>query len=122
MIEYDPYDHAEQLGITVIHRALRASNGLWLPGHNTIVIQSGLRAVHDRTTLAHELGHAAFGHHCDSQKHENQANKFAANNLIRFDQCVDVMRAAPDEHRAALELGVTTRLLRVFLDLHRLAG
>lgn len=122
MPKYDPYEHAEELGIHVVHRPIRAAQGYWYPDHNTIVIREGMRAVHDRSTLAHELAHATLGHHDDRPKHEVQADRLAAANMIDLDNCVEVMRWAPDAHKLALELGVTTRLMRVFLNVNRLAG
>lgn len=122
MPKYDPYEHAERLGIEVIHRPIRAATGYWYPEHKTIVIRTGMRAVHDRSTLAHELAHAELGHVGDSPKHEVMADRLAASNLIDYDECQRTMRWAPDAHRLALELGVSTRLMRVFLNVHQLAG
>lgn len=122
MTGYNPYEHAEQLGIKVIHRALTVDNARWLPDKNAIVVRTGLPAIGDRSALAHEVGHAVYGHASDSVKNENQADRFAAVNLIDFEECLDAMRATPDEYKVALELGVTRRILRAFLNLHRLAG
>lgn len=122
MERYDPYRHAEELGIEVVHRPIRAAQGYWYPDHKVIVIREGMRAVHDRTTLAHEIAHAVLGHRDDRPKHEVQADRLAAANLIDLDHCVEMMRWATDTHKLALELGVTTRLVRVFLDANRLAG
>lgn len=122
MAGYDPYADAEQRGIEVIHRPIRTANGMWLPDHNLIVIRSGMRAVHDRSTLAHELAHAELGHRDDRPKHEVLADRAAAEWMIDYDECVDTMRWCPDAHRLATELGVSTRLLRVFLNVHRLAS
>lgn len=120
--KYDPYEHAERLGIEVIHRPIRTANGRWFPDHNLIVIRSGMKAAWDRSTLAHELGHASYGHCDDRPKHEVQADRFAADNLIEFDELTELMKWTPDSARLANELMVTTRLLRVYLNVHRLAG
>lgn len=122
MGKYDPYAHAEQLGIEVIHRPIRTANGLWLPDHNTIVIRSGMRAVHDRSALAHELGHAVLGHRDDRPKHEVLADRYAATNLIDLDECRRLLKWVPDSARLAQELEVSTRLLRVFLNVNHLAA
>lgn len=122
MHRYDPYEDAEQRGIDVIHRSIRTANGLWLPDHNLIVIRSGMRAVHDRCALAHELAHAALGHRDDRPKHEIQADHLAAHNLIDLDRCRDVMKWAPDVGRLANELDVSTRLLMAFLHQNHLAS
>jgi hypothetical protein len=53
---YDPYAHAEQLGIRVIRRRLTTGTGLWVPDQNVIFLQDRMRRVHDRSTLAHEIG------------------------------------------------------------------
>jgi Zn-dependent peptidase ImmA (M78 family) len=121
-VRYDPYAHAEQLGIEVTHERIRTANGMWLPDHNLIVIRSGLRAVHDRSALAHELGHAELGHRDDRPKHEVLADRYAAQQMIDLGECLEVMKWVPDAHKLALELGVSTRLMRVFLNVHRLAG
>lgn len=121
-MRYDPYAHAEELGIEVVHSHIRTANGMWIPDHNLIVVKSGLRAVHDRSALAHEIGHAQLGHRDDRPKHEVLADRYAAHKMIDLDECLEVMKWAPDPHKLAIELGVSTRLLRVFLNVNRLAG
>lgn len=120
--DYDPYEHAERLGINVIFRPLRTANELWLPDHHTIVVKEGMRAVHRRNACAHGVAHAALGHRDDRPKHEAQADRYAAERLIDPDHLEDLMRWVPDVGRLASELGVTGRLLRVYLNVHRLAG
>jgi Zn-dependent peptidase ImmA (M78 family) len=122
MEKYDPYSHAEELGIKVVHRNIRTANGLWIPDHNLIVIKQGMRVVHDRSALAHELSHALLGHRDDRPKHEVQADRMAACNLLNYREVVEAMEWVPDCHRLAAEMGVSTRLMRVFLNVHRLAG
>lgn len=119
---YDPYQHAEQLGIEVVHSKIRTANGRWYPEHNLIVIREGMRAVHDRSTLAHEIAHADLGHRDDRPKHEVLADRYAAERMIELGELLEVRKWAPDSARLANELGVTTRLLRVFLNVHGLAS
>lgn len=119
---YNPYEHAEQLGIRVAHQELRAANGYWIPDHNLILLRSGMRAVHARTVLAHEIGHAVLGHRDDRPKHESQADRFAARNLIDLAECEAVMRATGDLYLASLELEVSQRMLRLFLELEAVAA
>ena len=121
-MRYDPYAHAERLGIEVIHRPIRTANGMWIPDHNVIVIRSGMKAAYDRSTLAHELGHSSYGHRDDRPKHEVQADRFASENLIDSAEIIELMKWVPDSARLANELEVTTRLLRVYLNVHHLAG
>lgn len=120
-MHYDPYKDAESRGITVIHRNIRTANGLWIPDHNLIVIRSGMRAVHDRSTLAHELAHAQLGHRDDSPKNEYRADQVAACNLIDADKCEELIQWVPDVGRLAQELDVSTRLLVSYLRLRQAA-
>lgn len=115
MTGYDPFEHAEQQGIRIIYRPIRTAQGLWLPEHNLIVIRTGLRAIHERSILAHELGHAMLGHTDDNPKHEHQADLYAANNLINQDTLVAASKWAVDIQVLAAELNVATRLLRAYL-------
>jgi hypothetical protein len=118
MGDYDPYAHAEQLGIHVIHRPIKTAHELWLPDHNTIVIRTGLRAIHDRCALAHGVAHAALGHRDDRPKHELAADRIAAMNLINPDELYRAAMWAPDCHSLAAELGVTMRITRTALGLY----
>lgn len=118
---YDPFEHAEALGVQVIFRPIRTANELWLPEYETLVIKESMRAVHRRSACAHGLAHAILGHRDDRPKHEVQADRLAADNLIDANEIQDAMRWAPDQARLAQELGVTGRLLRVYLNVHRLA-
>jgi Zn-dependent peptidase ImmA (M78 family) len=122
MESYCPYQHAEELGIRVVHRNIRTANGLWIPDHNLIVIKQGMRAVHDRSALAHEIAHALLGHRDDRPKHEVQADRMAACNLLDYKEVEAAMTWIPDCHLLAAEMGVSTRIMRCFLNLHRLAG
>lgn len=119
MSNYDPYAHAEDLGIRVIRRRLTTGTGLWVPDQSVIFVQERLRRVHERSTLAHELGHACLGHRDDRPKHEVQADRFAAERLIDHDKLIDLMQWTPDPSRWALEMDVSTKLIRVYWNLHR---
>jgi Zn-dependent peptidase ImmA (M78 family) len=110
----------------VIFRPLRVSHERWLPSAHTIVIQESLRSVHRRNALAHGIAHCVLGHEDDRPKHEVQADRFAASNLIDLDEFRAIARWAPDLEHLVAELGVTKRLARAFVaqhaDLSRHAG
>lgn len=108
--------HADQLDIQVTFGRLRSANGLWLPGHRTIVIKEGMRAMHTRVALAHEIGHAALGHEDDRPKHERQADRYAATRLIDPDRLRELATWSTDRFRIANELGVTQRILSAYMD------
>ena len=119
---YDPFAHAEALDIQVIFRPIQSANEMWLPEHHTVVIKDSMRACHQRNACAHGVAHAALHHMDDRPKHEVQADRYAADNLIDHDELLELMLWTEDSGRLAQELGVTTRLLRVYLNVHRLAG
>lgn len=120
--DYDPFEHAAQLGISVLFRPIRTANELWLPDYNTLVIKSSMRSVHQRNAAAHGVAHAVMGHEDDRPKFEVQADRYAANRLIDPEEILELMKWTPDSARLATELGVTTRLLRVYLNVNRLAS
>ncbi|UFU14590.1 ImmA/IrrE family metallo-endopeptidase [Curtobacterium sp. C1] len=119
---FDPYEHAEKLGITVIHRPLRTDLGRWYPQYNLIVIRDRLRDVHDRATLTHELGHASLGHTQSTPKHEALADRWASEMLIGYDEYRRAARWAADTYELAHELQVPPEVMRRWLAEHPLAG
>lgn len=114
-VAYDPWDHAETLGIQVLERPLKTANELWLPAHSTIIVKSGMRAVHKRNALAHGIGHAVLAHEDDRPKFENQADTFASVYLIHPSELDAVRLWTTDVRAIACELGVTLRLLEAYL-------
>lgn len=112
---YDPWEHATALGINVFVRPLRTAHGLWLPEHGAILVHSKLRPANQRLILSHELGHAALDHPDDRPKHEEQADRFAARNLICPTELEQLYGWCNNEQEIVRELGVTTRLFRAFV-------
>lgn len=113
--EYDPWEHADALGIPVIVRRLRTANGIYFREYGEIILSDKLRPRDRRLTLSHELGHAELLHPDDRPKHEKQADQFAARNLIHPDELADLYEWCPDERRIVAELGVTTTLFRAYV-------
>lgn len=112
---YDPFEHAERLGIQIIYRRLTTANGFWVPDLHAIFLQPRMRAVHERSTLAHELGHACLGHTSSNQKQERQADIFAARHLIDPEHLDYIRKTTPDPRIWANELGVTPILLEAYI-------
>lgn len=72
-------------------------------------------AVQYRSTLAHELGHAHYGHWWSSRKHEDQADEWAARLLISPAEWSLAIALHPDcPQSVAAELGVLPRLVEVY--------
>lgn len=118
---YDPFAHAEQLGVRIRYddRLPPGELGAWVSVTRTIHLRPDLTALLTRCTLAHELGHAVHDHRGRSAAQERAADRFAIEHLVTLDAVVDQVRASPDPGRWALELGVTHRLLQVYLEDHR---
>lgn len=113
---YDPWAHADALGIEIVIRPIRTAHELWLPEYKTLIVHSKLRAAHQRSALAHGVAHAALAHEDDRPKHERQADRLAALHLIDPEEVADLYKWCPDEQRIVTELGVTTRLFRAFVQ------
>ena len=109
--EYDPWQHAESIGVTVVSRPLEHANELWFPDRRMIILKSGMRPAHQRNALAHGVAHAVLGHRDDRPKHERQADRYAAWHLIDPRELAALGAWARDPGQLAAELGVTRRLL-----------
>jgi len=117
---YDPYAHAERLGIAVVEGRLRTANGMWIPERRTIVLKRGMRRLLERSVLAHELGHVCLGHSDDSPRNERQADRFAARHLISEDELREAVRLSPDPGQWCVDLEVTPHILDTYLRDNRL--
>lgn len=115
---------AEQMGITVeedrVGWLAPGDLGGWFPTARLILLQPGLGWRNRLHTLAHELGHAHYGHpRGHYPKHEIQADVFAARLLISEQAYAEAERIF-DGHPGAIadELGVTRSLLATWQAHH----
>lgn len=114
----DPEALAFEMGVRVVQDRLPKG---WLGayGHEsrTITLAPGLDLdpVRYRCVLAHELGHAHYGHTADDgPEGERLANKFAAELLIRLDDYLDAMSTSAEIQETAQLLGVLPWVVRAF--------
>ncbi len=118
--------HAAQMGITV--HAARLEPGVlgeWYEDEREVYFDLTLSPIEQVSVIAHELGHAHYGHRCeDARGEEDQADEYAARLLIDPRRYAELERAGLHLHDIAEELGVTTDLLHVFMQrcLVRLRG
>jgi Zn-dependent peptidase ImmA (M78 family) len=109
---------AARQGISV--HAARLEHGVlgeWYEDEREIYYD--LRMAPDETicTIAHELGHAHYGHPCeDDQRIEDQADEYAARLLIDPAIYARLEREGVHQHDIAEELGVTVDLLNIFMQ------
>lgn len=98
--------------------------GFYLEKYRVISTRKGMAVWDYKSVLAHELGHAHYhdkrnGHLYFDERQERRADEFAANLLIDTDT---LRYLAPwhghDKIGLALDLEVTPKLLKTFLELH----
>ncbi|CAN7263340.1 ImmA/IrrE family metallo-endopeptidase [Microbacterium foliorum] len=88
--------------------------GYWSPDEGRIYFDLQLTPDERDTTIAHELGHVHYGHRCDTERNERQADTFAASLLIDPRAYAQAEATNPDTHHIAEELGVTVELVEFF--------
>ncbi|MDK8450956.1 ImmA/IrrE family metallo-endopeptidase [Corynebacterium mastitidis] len=106
---------AEAEGITVEWHP-SGPKGMWMPTRRAISIRYGLSDEQTRCTLAHELGHAYYGHPAghDAQ-YERDAWRYAARLLISPEDYAAAERVyGPEPRIIAAQLGVTQYLVGVW--------
>lgn len=117
---YDPWKHADQLGLRIIEGNPGIGNrGLWA-GNNIIILQKGLSTLKARCTLSHEIVHAQYDMplipHDLSPKAEARADRIAASRLITpsdYTILAQIYRDNPAQ--LAFELGVTPKILAAYI-------
>jgi Zn-dependent peptidase ImmA (M78 family) len=87
---------------------------MYVPALARIYFDLRLTAAERRSAVAHEIGHAHYGHDCTTAANERQADAFAARLLIPADRYATLERVSPDMHYLADELNVTTRVVEAF--------
>ncbi len=107
------FQHCADLGIDVEWRDL----GEWRRGEyrrddRLIVLNPRLTGRQVVACLAHELGHARFGHGCSSPANERRAWEYAAALVLSpAEYAAAEARVGPDPAGLALELAVTPQLI-----------
>ena len=108
---------AEALGVRV--REAPTPNGLWgiydKPRH-LITLSPGLSEAQYRSTLAHEIGHARYGHHGHHPKTERLADKWAAGKLLNFDMILEQARFTLATSEIAAQLNVMPWVVEAFVN------
>lgn len=121
---YDPWDHADQLGIGVVWGGTQGHLGLW-DGH-TIHLAEDLTTREVPCVLGHELVHAEYQDEPTTDPHwsakrEARCDRIAARRLIDPHQLHDLLATTTDLGYIAVELGVTGWLLEAYLKDHHAA-
>ena len=113
---------AHQYGVRVHVSHLDNGVGAYDHYRREIHLAFGLSPVEQRCILAHELGHAYYGHESTSPRYERQADIFAAQLLIDATEYAAAEQQSPHVHDLADTLEVTPDVVTAYQDLclHRL--
>lgn len=118
--EYDPFEHADVLGLQIEHQSLRTDMGLYIPGSDLILLRPRMKAVVERCVLAHEIQHhLAHDRRTTgiySLRQERRADLGAARKLIRPERMREVSAWSSDPHEWAIDLRVTGDILLAYLN------
>lgn len=90
----------------------------WDEDARTITIRIDLTLAEKKDALAHELGHAYYGHRCSTPANERAADRRAAALLIDPLAYRTAEILNPDPSAIAEELGITPRMVRVYQREH----
>lgn len=115
---------AEEQSLRIVELVGRTRGG-FDPLTRTIRLSPGMSARTTRSVLAHELGHAWFGHTptrvpAVRAQHERQADEWAASRLITPQAYAEAEELrGPHLASLAFELGVTIELVTAYQQLLR---
>lgn len=116
---YDPWEHAEQLGLSVRYTPSLGTMGLY--EHGTIWLLPDMAQRVERCVLAHELSHAVHGDEPTNDRalyarREQRADREAARWLISEGDLRRCAQTTDDMGAWALELDVTGWILTARLQ------
>lgn len=105
---------AERRGIRVLHGHLDGRNGVYYHELDLIILDYSLSPFEERFTLAHELGHAHFGHRSSEPANEVKADEYAAKLVISHDDYAAAEIICDSPAFIAQELGVSLRAVEAY--------
>lgn len=88
--------------------------GYYSPDESRIYFDLTLSLIERRCVIAHELGHAHYGHREDTPRNEYLADVYAATLLIDPHRYASLERINPDLHFLADEFDVTIEVMETF--------
>lgn len=117
----DLIHHAGTLGVGVHFAPIDDEPnllGYFAPGRRIIVVRIGMTSAQTRWVLAHECGHAYYGHKCggmhSTDPAERQADAYAARLLIEPEEFAKLEAINDDEHWLAEEFSISVAGIRAY--------
>lgn len=114
--------HAARLGVRVQYVDGLDRWGRYDHTTRTISIRTGLAPIQWRCVLAHELGHAHWGHDGSCPRAERQADEHAVILLVSPGEWEAATVLHDSAEAVAHELGILPRLVEVACDVHQTAA
>ncbi|TLF33274.1 ImmA/IrrE family metallo-endopeptidase [Microbacterium sp. 5K110] len=110
--------HAAHLGVSVhVAHITPPYRGFYDHDMRMVVYDFNLSPIERDCVLAHELGHAFYGHQDrHDQQAEDDADAYAAALLVDPDRYARLEHIGLNPDEIAEELGVNEKLLRVFVE------
>lgn len=105
--------HAEGLGARVCYTDRMSRWGRYDAQSHTIWLLDGMGVAQWRTTFAHELGHAHWGHAYGGPRQERQADVYAVALLVPPERWAWASASVDTPQALAQELGVMPRLVHL---------
>ncbi|UAJ78363.1 ImmA/IrrE family metallo-endopeptidase [Leifsonia sp. ZF2019] len=121
-MDYDPWVHAEDLGVPVIFRPDLPTPKMvacYSRRKQAIFVRPNQHFIVERCAIAHEIVHFENDDVGTTRTQEDRANRIAARRLIRASRIAELYGITDDPDRIALHLEVTERMLRVYFENHR---
>lgn len=119
--DYDPWLHAEALNLPVIVNDTMPTSRMiacYSAKRNAIFVRPNLHGAVERCAVAHEIVHFEYRDVGTTRSQEDRADRISAQRLIRPLRLQEISEETSDWGRMALELGVTERIMQVYLRHH----
>ena len=116
--DYDPWVHAETLGLPLITRAALPNPKMvacYSSRCRAVFVKPGLSRSVERCAIAHEIVHHEYADVGTTRHQEDRADRVAAHRLIRPGRLYEIGCLTDDLARIALELEVTERIMKTYL-------
>lgn len=119
--DYDPWEHAEQLGARIVANATLPGPMVAAYSHrrHLIFVRPNMQHAVERCAIAHELVHWERRDVGTTNSQEDRANRISTLRLIRPSRLEQAASMTSDIGMMALELDVTEKVMRLYARMAR---
>ncbi|MGG7507979.1 ImmA/IrrE family metallo-endopeptidase [Plantibacter sp. YIM 135249] len=122
MLDYDPWSHAEMLGVPIVPKAELPTPRMvacYSSRYNAIFVRHNLHGAVERCAIAHEIVHYEYNDIGTTKSQEDRADRISARRLIRPSRIEEFEGETEDPAVIALELNVTELVMRQYMRMLR---